>query len=1184
MKYVHSNNTPEIVVRIFFISYRSDLLGKSYRSDMLAQCWPRCQNGKCINPGECKCDPGYTGASCGKIKTCSFLKPCFPGRCDRNSKCVCADGFTGSGTQKCKLLNSQQKPEITKCTTKLINLHRVTNKELYRYVTDSSSPNETEPDRMWSNQDRFNFINIYFEGRYDPPEIETVPGYINGFRFGVISGRADIRHTKIGRTEGDVVTETKAYTCSSSPGNRYPEVKTFSCNITDTDYTTSFESGDNVTITVTVNNGGYREVKNLRTGGYNIQYYSGQLQKKSMIFRFDYGKPYLKSSTANTKYLYLSQEITRSSFRINWEGWDDHVSGIFQYTWQVFRLEPNKYTLNLTEKDPLNPMHSSTILKINLREFPTYTPDAPGMYSIVLEVSDQANNTMYARSLVLYDSNPFVTINDDENNKIKVESAEEESDWLWQSTLDDETGTGSPIRVSWRGHFTNKILVDKKLLNPVNPFPQVRRKVSESKTIEKIVPPKFEDNNGKRSLKGIENIHGIVRFEYAFKKDHRGGSDSQNVPTKSSDWDEVTEFMREEVTFTTARSDGDTIRIWIKAFDVMGSSNTDFVTVHFDSSPPAITDKDTLIEKNQDSTTFYYSSRIQISVYDRESGIKQIRWKFVYEDTDEIFKTGVTHVHYTKEVSDGELSPQEGVCITTRQCFLYIQYVHFDNCWLAVPKSKLNSQVIRLELDVYNQAMLSTSKTLTINNLKSYKGIEDYNGPLNLTVVGITDTGVLISWEKMPTCYNITYITVSANSTTGTSRFYKIEKDETEFNLAALDPLTNYTMVFITHYEEEESDPVVFSVVTHAPKPSGLSAGGKAGVSLAILILVGIIIAGLVLWKTGHLAKTREVMRYRLTVYRKAAPEVTEYDDDIYMYGQMDMQGKQSWLIQNEDIVLEQLLTSGRFADIYMARYNTAQGKTTLVIAKTLKESFSDEDKVLMQAKINFYGTQVGDHPNVLAFIGSVEDNAALGPYMVMEFCETGNLRDWLQKQKKSVTEDVIESLHRLTLEVAKGMEHLANKEIIHRRLAARNVLLTEDLTAKIAGFGPTTTSNEQEGDDNSKEKERIPVKWVAPECIKSMKKATYESDVWSYGIVMWEIFSLGEPPYPGIRSKELPMRVKTGYRMKQPENASESNYDLMKRCWAEKPKSRPKFYQIVDEINKTYNMQPAADEYYMDA
>ncbi|KAK3088866.1 hypothetical protein FSP39_024768, partial [Pinctada imbricata] len=825
-----------------------------------------------------------------------------------------------------------------------------------------------------------------------------------------------------------------------------------------------------------------------------------------------------------------------------WKGWDDHVSGIFQYTWQVFRLEPNKYTLNLTEKDPLNPMHIGTIRVANLLEFPMYTPGAPGMYSIVLEISDQANNTMYARSLVLFDSNPIVTINDDENNRIKVESADEESDWLWQSTLDNEAGNGSPIRVSWRGHFTNKLHVDQKLLNPVNPFPQVRRKVSESKTIEKIVPQKFEDNNGKRSLKGIENIHGIVRFQYAFKKDSHGGSDSQIAPNKSSDWVDVTNFMREEVTFTAARSDGDTIRIWIKAFDVMGSSNIDSVSVHFDSSPPAITDKDTFIEKNQNSTTFYYASRIQVSAYDRESGIKQIRWRFVYEDTDEIFKIGETHIHYTNKDIDGELSPREGICITTGQCYLYNHYVYFDNCWLAVPKSKLNNQVIRLELDVYNQAILSKSTTLTINNLKSYKGIEDYNGPLNLTVVVITDTGVLISWEKMPTCFNITYITVSANSTSGTNRFYKIEKDETEFNLAHLDPLTNYTMVFITHYEEEKSDPVIFSVVTHAPKPSGfgLSVGGKAGISLAILILVGIIIAGLVLWRTGRLAKTREVMRYRLTVYRKAAPEVTEFDDDIYMYGQMDMQGKKSWLLQNDDIVLEQLLTSGRFADIYMARYSTSQGRTTLAIAKILKENFSEEDKVLMQAKINFYGTKVGDHPNVLAFIGSVEDNVALGPYMVMEFCESGNLRDWLQKQKRSVTEDLIETLYRLTLEVAKGMEHLANKEIIHRRLAARNVLLTEDLTAKIAGFGPTRTSNEQEGNDNSTEKERIPVKWVAPECIKSMKKATFESDVWSYGIVMWEIFSLGDPPYPGIRSKELPMRVKSGYRMKQPENASE--------------------------------------------
>ncbi|KAK3089535.1 hypothetical protein FSP39_004348 [Pinctada imbricata] len=210
------------------------------------------------------------------------------------------------------VVEDSQKPKVTRCTTKLINLERSTQKEQYRYVADSSSPDISEPDVMWSNQKDFNFINIYFEGQYESPEIVTTPDYIRYYKFGVTRGSVKIEHTKIprrGKPPPDI--KPLSFPCENSPGTKNPETETFKCNITRSDYTTSFESGDNLTVSVFIYNGGYRNI--IQPHNIDTQDYIGQYQKKSMIFKFDFGKPYYSTTAANqTLFLYVSEEITKS--------------------------------------------------------------------------------------------------------------------------------------------------------------------------------------------------------------------------------------------------------------------------------------------------------------------------------------------------------------------------------------------------------------------------------------------------------------------------------------------------------------------------------------------------------------------------------------------------------------------------------------------------------------------------------------------------------------------------------------------------------------------------------------------------------------------------------------------------------------------------------------------------------
>uniref|UniRef100_A0A4W3IK55 receptor protein-tyrosine kinase n=1 Tax=Callorhinchus milii TaxID=7868 RepID=A0A4W3IK55_CALMI len=166
-----------------------------------------------------------------------------------------------------------------------------------------------------------------------------------------------------------------------------------------------------------------------------------------------------------------------------------------------------------------------------------------------------------------------------------------------------------------------------------------------------------------------------------------------------------------------------------------------------------------------------------------------------------------------------------------------------------------------------------------------------------------------------------------------------------------------------------------------------------------------------------------------------------------------------------------------------------------------------------------------------------------------------------------------IEDLLSFSYQVAKGMNFLSSKNCIHRDLAARNILLTHGRVAKICDFG---LARDIRNDSNYvvKGNARLPVKWMAPESIFDCVY-TFESDVWSYGILLWEIFSLGSSPYPGIPvDNNFYKMIKEGYRMLNPEFASEELYEVMKACWDATPLRRPTFEQVVKMIEEqlSYN------------
>ncbi|ODN00463.1 Vascular endothelial growth factor receptor 1 [Orchesella cincta] len=157
------------------------------------------------------------------------------------------------------------------------------------------------------------------------------------------------------------------------------------------------------------------------------------------------------------------------------------------------------------------------------------------------------------------------------------------------------------------------------------------------------------------------------------------------------------------------------------------------------------------------------------------------------------------------------------------------------------------------------------------------------------------------------------------------------------------------------------------------------------------------------------------------------------------------------------------------------------------------------------------------------------------------------------------------------SIEIAEGMDYLASKRVIHGDLSARNVLLSPNLTAKISDFGLSRKLyGYSQYTRNSHEHEALPWRWLALESLKNLEFST-ASDVWSWGILAWEIFSLGEQPYPGVSSmtNNFVINLEQGLRPTIPPYATSDCYNIMSSCWDENPKQRPSFSTLRSSLSE---------------
>ncbi|XP_069122178.1 uncharacterized protein [Argopecten irradians] len=655
-------------------------------------CSPICENnGRCVSPNNCQCLQGTTGSRCQQI-TCSYLKPCFPGICSYPDNCRCQDGFAG---QRC--LTIQHPPTMLKSTAFLLNEERSSGKELYRFVTDSSSPDNNKIDMIWVNKNDYNVVNVNFEADYSP-YIQSLPDrrYIQDYVFGIVDARIQLTLNKITRP-GDTVTyrkTPKSYTCSGYPASTTLAHRMV-CNHTDTNFDWLLEHGDNLTVSVTAKNGGIRHILNQNTNRlYRTEQYAGRTATKQMQYMFDFHVPRHCSENNSCSHheppLHLSKDISKEPVTISWDGWIDDLSGVNKYTIYVYKLGSDSRTGELTEP---NTNHSFSTIQVNVTEpFPVYAPNGIGMYSILLEVADKASNFKYARRLFLFDDSSHVSIND---NKMTIPGSVGEKH-LWISTLQNESTLGQPIQVSWANHFVNNDHVRLKLLTRVSPY---KANVYNG-ILDRIVKPGLDDNEGDRMMQPIDNIHGIVRVQTTYKRDKDGGTTITQAPNHG--WQNVPAYLTERTSINIPRQDGDSIRIWVRAFDAVNNNATDSILLHADSSPPVI--EQPVFHKNIHNGSFPFSSRVSILASDKHSGIRMIKWKIIANDSEELFQSGSE----SGNVTDTKPSLQEGDCSSDGECYYFYHQFEINNCWFKVPKDELQTQVTNIDIEVFNSAMLSS--------------------------------------------------------------------------------------------------------------------------------------------------------------------------------------------------------------------------------------------------------------------------------------------------------------------------------------------------------------------------------------------------------------------------------------------------------------------------------------------
>ncbi|XP_052507576.1 focal adhesion kinase 1 isoform X6 [Budorcas taxicolor] len=261
--------------------------------------------------------------------------------------------------------------------------------------------------------------------------------------------------------------------------------------------------------------------------------------------------------------------------------------------------------------------------------------------------------------------------------------------------------------------------------------------------------------------------------------------------------------------------------------------------------------------------------------------------------------------------------------------------------------------------------------------------------------------------------------------------------------------------------------------------------------------------------------------------------------------------------IQRERIELGRCIGEGQFGDVHQGTYTSPENPALAVAIKTCKNCTSDSvrEKFLQEALT----MRQFDHPHIVKLIGVITENPV---WIIMELCTLGELRSFLQVRKYSLD---LASLILYAYQLSTALAYLESKRFVHRDIAARNVLVSSNDCVKLGDFGLSRYMEDSTYYKASKGK--LPIKWMAPESI-NFRRFTSASDVWMFGVCMWEILMHGVKPFQGVKNNDVIGRIENGERLPMPPNCPPTLYSLMTKCWAYDPSRRPRFTELKAQLS----------------
>jgi len=269
------------------------------------------------------------------------------------------------------------------------------------------------------------------------------------------------------------------------------------------------------------------------------------------------------------------------------------------------------------------------------------------------------------------------------------------------------------------------------------------------------------------------------------------------------------------------------------------------------------------------------------------------------------------------------------------------------------------------------------------------------------------------------------------------------------------------------------------------------------------------------------------------------------------------------WTIKRDELTLQEKIGKGEFGDVRLGHYRGQKVAVKELIKDTsiATQNFLGEAKVMTSLQ----------HENLVRLLGLVIEEGKVSVrskiFLVTEFMGKGSLLEYLRSRgRQYVTKkDQIG----FAFDTCCGMAYLESRHVVHRDLAARNVLLSDEGQAKVADFGLAST------DGSAIDSGKLPIKWTAPEALRQQQFSN-KSDMWSFGILLWEIYSFGRVPYPRIPLGDVVKHVEKGYQMEAPEGCPAQVYTIMKDAWELEPERRPTFASARESLDlfRTQNPQ----------